>query len=237
MDIKINGIEKSILGLFRGTDLYKLGEVSDADKLFLDIKGEVDIPVTQEDYIILTGGENFTAGKSDISDNPTLKQKISIKLNGVEIELSTPKITGSDIRKKDSTMESSQLYADISNQPDQYIADDFRLIVGNNTCFITIPFVDEEIIDIEECTKHDRKPPKGQKKYRIKIDGEKYIVERSHLLGKEILALAGKEWQQFGLQQKFKGGKREAIQPEKDVDFANKGVERFETVPKQAQQG
>lgn len=235
--IKINGIEKSISGLLRGEDLYKLGEVPDKDKLFLDIKGEVDIPVNKDDYIVITGGENFTVGQSNIADNPTLRNKISIQLNGENITLTAAKIRGHDIRKKDIALESSKLYADIPNYPDQHIVDQWTLIVRNNECFITIPTTNDDITDIEECAKHNRKPPKKQDKYKIKIDGEKYTVESSHLSGEQILNLAGKESQQFSLQQKYIGGKREPITPKQDVDFSAKGIERFETAPKQAQQG
>lgn len=235
--IKINGIEKSIFGLVRGDDLYKLADISDKDKLFLDIKGGVDIPVNQDDFIILAGGENFTVGQADIPDNPALRNKISIRLNGVGMDLGYPKIKGSDIRKNDTALESPKLYADIANSPDQHIADEWTLIVRDGECFITIPASSDDIVDIEECTKNDRKPPKRQSQYKIKIDAEKYIAKKSHLLGEEILTLAGKEWQVFNLQQKFKGGKREAIAHDQDVDLATKGVERFETIPKQAQQG
>lgn len=235
--IKINGIEKSISGLVSGSVLYDLADITNKDKLFLDIKGELDIPINKEDYIIIIGGENFTVGQADIPDNSELKNKISIKLNGKSIELSYPKIKGSDICKKDTDLELPKLYVDIQNSPDRHIEGDWNLIVRGGMCFITIPASPDDIVDVEECTKNDRKPPKRQSKYRIKIDGEKYISERPHLLGKEILALAGKEWQNFDLQQKFKGGKREAIKPEQEVDLSTKGVERFETVPKQAQQG
>ncbi len=238
MSIKINSIKKSINGLIRGEDLCKLGEVQGADKLFLNVKGEIDIPVNQSDYIILKGDENFTVGQADIEDNPSLGKKIVIKLNGVDIEIEKAKIEGKDIRLKDQAIGSnSWLYADLDNLPDQKIEDSFTLIVVQGDCFITIPSADDGIIDIEECTNNDRKPPKQQSKYRIKIDGEKYIAKRSHLLGKEILALAGKEWQSFDLQQKLKGGKREVIGPEQKIDLSTKGVERFETVPKEAQQG
>ena len=235
--IKINEIEKSILGLVQGKDLYALAKISDKDRLFLDIKDGTDIPIAKDDYIILGGGESFTSSQSSIEDNPPLRQKISIQLNGEKIELSTAKVTGRDIRKKDITMESSSLYADISNQPDQRIEDHFKLVVENNDCFITIPLFEVDVIDVEECAKHDRKPPKGQNKYSIKIDGDKYTTKTSHLPGKEILELAGKTWQEFSLQKKFRGGKREIIKPDTDVDFSAKGVERFETVPKHPQQG
>lgn len=213
--IKINGTEKSIFGLVKGDYLYKLAGISNNDKLFLDIKDEVDIPIEKDDFIIISGGEKIIVGQADIPNNPKLRNKISIQLNGVNIELDRPKIKGGDICKKDTALESPKLYADITNSPDQYIEDVWTLIVRGDEHFITIP----------------------KNKYKIKIDGEKYITEKSHLLGKEILALTGKEWQKFDLQQKFKGGKREPIKPEKKVDLSIEGVERFETVPKQAQQG
>lgn len=235
--VKINGIEKSIFGLVKGDDLYKLTDISTDDKLFLDIKGEVDIPVKRDDFIIITGDENFTVGQADIADNPALGNKISIQLNGEKIELDHPKIKGSDICKIDIALESPKLYADISNSPDQHIKNEWVLIVRDGDCFITIPTTSDGVIDVEECAKNDRKPPKQQNKYKIKIDGKKYIVEKSYLLGKEILILAGKKWRNNTLNQKFKGGKRESIQPEQKVDLTTKGVERFETTPKQAQQG
>ena len=166
--------------------------------------------------------------------------KIIIKLNDKNVELSNTKITGNELKKNDTELDSCWLYVDIPNQPEQRIIDDeATLNVKNGAGFITIPSsaLQEGIIDIAECAKYNRRPPKGQKKYRIKIDGEEYTIDKPHLLGKEILALAGKPWQEFRLQQKFKEGKRESIKPEQDVDFSNKGIERFEAVPEQAQQG
>ena len=236
--IKIKGKEYKISqGLTLGSDLYSLAKLADDDKLLLNIKNEVDISVSKGDYIILKGDEQFVIGKSDVEDNPKLKQSISLKLNKDDITIDKPKITGADIRKKGNVFDNScWLYVDLPDCPNQLIKDGFNLIVSSNDCFITIP-VFEGAIDIEECTKHDLKPPKHQQKYRIKIDGKKYTVPNSHLSGKEIIALTGKEWQRYDLQQKFKGGKRVAIEPRDNVDFSTHGVERFETVPRQAQQG
>lgn len=236
--IKISSKEYNIQSvLTKGADLYLLAEILGEDKLYLDIKGEVDIPISQEDYIILLGGENFTTGQSDITDNPELRKPVKLNLNGFSITLSKPKVTGKEIRENDKVLSNSKLYADLSGLPDQSIDDDCRLIIRDKDCFITAPVTDDGSIDVEECTKNDRKPPKKQNKYKIKIDGEKYIADTSHLSGAQILALASKAWQEFSLQQKFKGGKREAIAPDQEVDLATQGVERFETVPKNPQQG
>ena len=165
-----------------------------------------------------------------------MNNTILIKIDEKDIELSTTKITGREILERAKKQE-HKLY--IVGESDALIENDDNVTVKNDDCFITIPIsaLEDGVIDTGECAKHDCIPPKGQKKYRIQIDGEKYIVEQPHLLGKEILALAGKTWQEFSLQQKFKGGKREIIKPEQKVDFSTKGVERFETVPKHPQQG
>ncbi len=243
--IKINGREQDIqCGLINGESLYsQLNMSCDGERLFLDVQSEVDIPINKDDYIVILGKESFVTGKSKIDDNPALKKQISIKVDDNPIELSKPKITGKEIKDscKDS-LPNSNLYIDLLNIPDQLIKDDFMLIINPDPkspehCFIIVPVSDDNIIDTEECAKHNKKPPKKQDKYKIKIDGQKYIAPAWQLSGKEILKLANKEWQQFSLQQKFKGGERKVIGPESKVDFSTPGVERFETVPKEAQQG
>ena len=61
--------------------------------------------------------------------------------------------------------------------------------------------------------------------------------KRKKMKGTEILRLVGKTYNEWSLNQKFCGGRRMSIKPEDSVDFTQKGIERFETVPKQAQQG
>lgn len=237
--IKINNIdiEKPKPSLVKGSDLYKLANIPEEKKLFLNIKEGVDIFINKDDCIILVNNEVFITKPDDIIKTSALKNQISIYLNGEPIKLDCSKIKGGDICKKDIALESPQLYADLKNLPDQYIKNECTLIVRDGDCFITVPISLDHIIDIEECTKNNRKPPKGQSKYKIRIDGKKYTVEASHLLGKEILALVNKKSEDFDLQQKFKGGKRKPITPNQDVDFSTKDVERFETIPKHVQQG
>ena len=74
----------------------------------------------------------------------------------------------------------------------------------------------DDSIDIEECGKHGRRPPKG-KKYRIRIDGDKYTVSPEYITGTEILGLAGKNFGEWSLNQKLRGGKREKINVDEKV--------------------
>jgi hypothetical protein len=91
--------------------------------------------------------------------------------------------------------------------------------------------LDDEIIDIEWCTSHDHKPPKGRK-YRIIIDREKFVVDKECMTGKEILTLTGKTPpDRFQLRQKLKGGSVITIGNEKVVCFTDPGIEKFKTLP------
>ncbi len=95
----------------------------------------------------------------------------------------------------------------------------------------------EEVIDIEEYALNDQKVPKG-KKYRIKIDREKYTVAVSSMTGKEILMLAGKTPpERYMLNQKLRGGKVVPITQDQTVDFTAPGIERFMTLPLDQQEG
>jgi hypothetical protein len=87
-----------------------------------------------------------------------------------------------------------------------------------------------EVIDIEEYAKIGKEVPQG-KKYKIKIDKEKYEVETPEMAGMEILALAGKNPpDRFQLNQKFNGGRVEPVGLDQKVDFTAPGVEKFMTI-------
>ncbi|MCY4611878.1 MAG: multiubiquitin domain-containing protein [Gammaproteobacteria bacterium] len=77
----------------------------------------------------------------------------------------------------------------------------------------------------------------GQKKYEIRVDDKLIVVNDGRLKGEEILALVQKDYAEWTLNQKFRGGRRKPVQPDQEVDITDPEIERFETVKKQAQQG
>jgi len=87
----------------------------------------------------------------------------------------------------------------------------------------------EEIIDLEEWAKEDKKP-KRAKKYVIRIDKTKYTVDVHEMTGTQILAQAGKTPKEYQLSQKFRGGRVEVIKPEEVVEFYKHQIERFQTL-------
>lgn len=89
----------------------------------------------------------------------------------------------------------------------------------------------DEIIDIEEYAKSGRKPPTA-KRYQIRIDKQKYVVEVSAMTGRELLNLAGKSpATNFMISQKLHGGEARKIGYDEKADFTAPGVERFMTLP------
>lgn len=89
----------------------------------------------------------------------------------------------------------------------------------------------EELVDLEECAIKGHKPTKA-KHYRIRIDGQKYIVDVPSMNGSQLLELAGKTPpDQFMIVEKVRGEKPRRIGLDERVDFTKHGVEKFLTQP------
>ena len=242
---KINLLNKDVeiqAGLIKASYLYEKTNTDSTNQwLYLGNDKDIDIPLLSNEYIIIHGGEKIFAGdtNTEIGENPAVRNPVCPKLNGklLEVGIETAKLSGLELRKLDTDLDASKLFADLSGQVDAFIQDEWVLIVQENDCYLTIPIDDDDTIDLEECARTERKPPKGQENYKIRIDSEKYKVNTSVLTGREILGLVKKDYKEWTLNQKFHGGRRKPIEEEQKVDFSQPGIERFETVKKQAQQG
>ena len=95
---------------------------------------------------------------------------------------------------------------------------------------VDLKITDIVIIDIEEYAKSGKTPPKG-KKYRIRIDKDKYTVSVPQMTGLELLELAKKDPEQNNIYQKFNHGEMKKIALDEQVDFTTPGIERFCTLP------
>lgn len=94
-----------------------------------------------------------------------------------------------------------------------------------------------EEVDLEQVAKAGGKQPKA-KRYRIRIDDHYYVVEQSTMTGAELLELASKTpAENYILTQKLRGGVIKTIGLTDVVDFTTPGIERFNTLPRQVQEG
>ena len=95
----------------------------------------------------------------------------------------------------------------------------------------------DNIVDIEEYAQREEKPPVS-KCYRIKINGEKYLVHARYVTGREILELAGlNPPETYTLRVKRRGQRPEKIGLDDKVDLTEKGVEKFKALPRDQTEG
>lgn len=96
---------------------------------------------------------------------------------------------------------------------------------------------EKEIIDLEQYAKEGKPVPKG-KKYQIRIDREKFIVDVECMTGRELLKLAGKvPPEKYQLNQILRGGEVKKVGYDESVCFTTPGIERFVTLPKDPTEG
>lgn len=96
---------------------------------------------------------------------------------------------------------------------------------------------DETVVDIEEYSKNNFSVPKG-KRYQIRIDKEKFIVDTPEITGKQLLEIAGKvPTNRYALYQQLRGGQTLKIEETMVVDLCEPGVERFMTIPLDSTEG
>jgi len=95
---------------------------------------------------------------------------------------------------------------------------------------------DPEIVDLEEFAKAGREVPRNRR-YQIRIDRERFVVNRSTITGREILALVNKQPEDYLLHQRLRGGATRTIEPDDTVDLTGPGPERFMTMKRETQEG
>jgi hypothetical protein len=88
---------------------------------------------------------------------------------------------------------------------------------------------EEEEVDIEELVKQGKPVPRA-KRYRIRIDRERYVVTTPFITKQELLQLVNKSPDRWRIHQKLRGGQMDEVTDREKVDLRGKGVERFVTV-------
>lgn len=134
-------------GLKKGADLRNAFGLGQEEQLYLEVKGDIDVHVAHSDFILVTGGEEFSVTQGhihSIEDNPPLRHPIRCTLNDQLVSeaqaLRHAKISGAELKALDSAATAgSRLIADLDGVVDEAIEDDYRLIVKPSDKFIVIP--------------------------------------------------------------------------------------------------
>ncbi|MGD9924477.1 MAG: multiubiquitin domain-containing protein [Pseudorhodoplanes sp.] len=95
----------------------------------------------------------------------------------------------------------------------------------------------DDIIDLEEYARLGKQPPLS-KGYRIRINGDAYVIQDPVVTGRQILTLAGLiPPENYTLRLKMAGSKPEKVGLEEKVDLRRKGVEKFKALPRDQTEG
>lgn len=95
----------------------------------------------------------------------------------------------------------------------------------------------DDIIDLEEYAKRGERPPLA-KGYRIRINGDSYVVHDPKPTGREILTLGGLlPAENHTLRVKQAGQRPEKVGLDETVDLRKPGVEKFKALPRDQTEG
>jgi len=95
----------------------------------------------------------------------------------------------------------------------------------------------DEIVDLEEYAKQGKRPPLS-KGYRIRVNGEAFVVHEPTPTGRAILTLAGLlPAENYTLREKLAGQKLQKVGLDQKVDLRRPGVEKFKALPRDQTEG
>jgi hypothetical protein len=95
----------------------------------------------------------------------------------------------------------------------------------------------DEIVDLEEYARLGKRPPLS-KGYRIKVNGEPFVVNEPEPTGRAILTLAGLlPAEEYTLRVKLAGEKPHKVSLDEKVDLRRPGVEKFKALPRDQTEG
>jgi hypothetical protein len=100
-----------------------------------------------------------------------------------------------------------------------------------------VEFILDEVVDLEEYAKLGKQPPLA-KGYRIKVNGQPYVVNEPEPTGAAILTIAGLvPAKDYTLRLKLAGQRPEKIGLHEKVDLRRPGVEKFKALPRDQTEG
>jgi hypothetical protein len=93
------------------------------------------------------------------------------------------------------------------------------------------------VVDLEEYAKLGKRPPLS-KGYRIRVNGEAFVVNEPMPTGRAVLTLAGLlPVEEYTLRVKLAGEKPHKVGLDEKVDLRRPGVEKFKALPRDQTEG
>lgn len=95
----------------------------------------------------------------------------------------------------------------------------------------------DEIADLEEYARLGKHPPHCRG-YRIRVNGESFVVQAAFITGREVLAQAGLlPPEKYTLRVKIAGQRPRKVELDEKVDLRTPGIEKFKALPRDQTEG
>lgn len=95
----------------------------------------------------------------------------------------------------------------------------------------------DEVIDLEEYARLGKRPPLARG-YRLKVNGDSYVIRDPAPTGREVLTLAGLlPADSYSLWLKAAGERPERVALDEKVNLRRRGVEKFKALPRDQTDG
>jgi hypothetical protein len=94
------------------------------------------------------------------------------------------------------------------------------------------------VVDLEECAREGKRPPRTRHGYRIRINGEPFVICSTIITGREVLLVAGlTPPEKYTLRVKVRGERPKKVGLDEKVDLTQPGVEKFVALPRDQTEG
>ena len=95
----------------------------------------------------------------------------------------------------------------------------------------------EDIVDLEEYARLGKQPPLSRG-YRIRINGDPFVVHEPEITGRQVLTLAGLlPVENYTLRVKIVGEKPRKVELDEKISLRHHGVEKFKALPRDQTEG
>ncbi|TDA43627.1 hypothetical protein [Burkholderia pyrrocinia] len=111
--------------------------------MLLEVKDDVDVPVSDGDIVFIRGGEVFSvAARGQINENPVLRKPVSFSLNDAPAPAPThephAKYLGEQLKRIAGAGEEDDLWCDLDDLADVRLENGQRIVVQGKDHFFTV---------------------------------------------------------------------------------------------------
>lgn len=94
------------------------------------------------------------------------------------------------------------------------------------------------VVDLEECAREGKRPPRTRHGYQIRINGKPFVICSTTITGREVLLVAGfAPPEKYTLRVKVRGERPRKVGLDEKVDLTELGVEKFVALPRDQTEG